>query len=345
MGYGIAAAGGLICVVAITGQHFLAFVAGSALFAVASATNLQARFAASDLARLGRVSTSMSLVVGMSTVGAVLGPQCATLGAEFARRVDIPPWAGAYALGAVSFLTATVIVGWGLRPDPLRFALALARAASQTGGSDEADASRGRPAGLRDGLAAIRASGIATLALVTAGVGHAVMIGLMTWTPLHMADSGQAWIGVVLSGHLLGMYAFAPVLGWLADRVGKLVMVGCGCILMVVSLAVASVTTGQQHEVLLVALGLLGLSWAMLFITGSGLFTEHIAPHRRAAAQGLFDAVVWAAAAAAQAVTGWLMDAVGYGWLCICGIATVAIPTVGVWVRYAASRVSSPRRD
>lgn len=345
LGYLIAAVGGVVCVIAIAQRHFVAFVVGSALFAVASATNLQARFAAVDLARAGRISTNVSLVVWMATVGAVLGPQLATAGGYLARGVDLPPWAGAYALSALAFLVAAVILAVFLRPDPLRLALSLtyAEARRRDPASPRPEGAPTRtPAGLREGIAAIRSSATAMIALGAAAVGQAVMIGLMIWTPLHMADSGQGWIGVVLSGHLLGMYAFAPLLGWLADRVGKLLMVACGCLLMMVSLALAGMATGQQHILLLVALWLLGVAWALLLITGSGLFTEHIAPSHRAAAQGVFDGVVWTATAIANAVTGWLLDVAGYTLLCVGGMVAVALPATVVWLRFFARAHRKP---
>ena len=49
------------------------------------------------------------------------------------------------------------------------------------------------------------------------------MVLIMTMTPLHMVEHGHdlGAVGLVLSAHTLGMFAFSPLSGWLSDRFGR----------------------------------------------------------------------------------------------------------------------------
>ncbi|OSC55491.1 MFS transporter, partial [Streptomyces sp. BF-3] len=81
----------------------------------------------------------------------------------------------------------------------------------------------GPPKGsLRAGIEAVRASPMARLALVTVTVSHTAMVSIMVMTPVDLSrhGAGLQLIGLVISGHIAGMYAFSPVMGWLADRLG-----------------------------------------------------------------------------------------------------------------------------
>lgn len=330
LGYLIAAGGAVICALAIARGSFLIFVIGGALFAVGSATNFQARFAASDLAVAGRSATGISLVVWMSTAGAIIGPNLAALGGHVAAWVQVPAWSAAYGLGGLLFLlAATAVVTW-LRPDPLLLARRLDPDRAQL---------TSRRHGLREGARAIAASGTARFALGAAAASQAAMIAVMTWTPVHMSHAGSDTeaIGLVLSGHLVGMYALSPLLGWLSDRYGTLPMVAVGGIVMITALVLASRAGGMAHVQLGAALWLLGLSWALMFISGSGLFTESVAPAARAAAQGIFDLVVWTSTGVAGLLGGWIVDIRGFAWLSVGAAILIAAPTVAGWLHLITS--------
>ena len=59
------------------------------------------------------------------------------------------------------------------------------------------------------------------LAMVTA---NGVMVAVMTMTPLHLRDHGGSleMVGLVMSVHVAGMFAFAPLVGSMADCRGAL---------------------------------------------------------------------------------------------------------------------------
>ncbi|MGH3424344.1 MAG: MFS transporter, partial [Nocardioidaceae bacterium] len=84
-----------------------------------SATNLQSRYAAADLAGPATVGRSLSIVVWSTTVGAVLGPNLTAPGAAVAGRLGVPPLSGPFVFSAAAWLCGAAIMYVALRPDPL----------------------------------------------------------------------------------------------------------------------------------------------------------------------------------------------------------------------------------
>jgi MFS family permease len=76
-----------------------------------------------------------------------------------------------------------------------------------------------------------RASGVALAVMVTAQV---VMVAVMTVAPLdmHMHGQGLGAVGMTLSAHTLGMFAFSPLTGRLLDSVGARPVMFAGLIVL-----------------------------------------------------------------------------------------------------------------
>ena len=100
---------------------------GSTLFGSGTATNLQARYAATDLAVASTRARALATVVWATTVGVVLGPNLTGPGGDLARTVGLPPLAGPVLFSVAAFAAAGLILMVGLRPDPLLEAQATAR--------------------------------------------------------------------------------------------------------------------------------------------------------------------------------------------------------------------------
>lgn len=97
--YAIGTLGAALVVLAASVKSFPLLMLGMASFGAASSANLQARFAAADLAAPERRARSISVVVWASTIGAVLGPNLsAPASASFMRHLHTPD-GGAVRLG------------------------------------------------------------------------------------------------------------------------------------------------------------------------------------------------------------------------------------------------------
>ncbi|WP_327356924.1 MFS transporter [Streptomyces sp. NBC_01304] len=325
LAYLIGALGAGVVVVAAVLGSFPLLLIGMAGFGAASSANLQARFAAADLAAPERRGRAISTVVWATTIGAVLGPNIAAPAGDSVSGLGIPQAAGPFLWASGVFLVAAVTVAVLLRPDPLLTARALAPADEQS--------AEGRS--LRAGFAAVTASPRARLALTTVAVSHTAMVSIMSMTPVHLGHHGASidLIGLVISGHILGMYAFSPVMGWLSDRLGRLAVIGLSVGLLACAAALAG-TAGPSHAQTAVGLFVLGLGWSAGLVSGSALLTDSVPQQARAAAQGLSDLTMNTAAGIGGAVAGLVVAQASYGWLNLIA-ALLLLPLAGFALRSA----------
>ncbi|MQS10339.1 MFS transporter, partial [Streptomyces alkaliphilus] len=126
-GYLIGAPGGLVVVVSASRGRFLPLLGGMLLFGAGSSANLQARFAAADLAPAARRGRAIATVMLAGPPGAVPGPDPAGPAGRSIGAVDgrIPKTAGPFVWASGIFLLAAVTTHLLLRPDPLLTARAL----------------------------------------------------------------------------------------------------------------------------------------------------------------------------------------------------------------------------
>ncbi|WP_231626614.1 MFS transporter [Streptomyces apocyni] len=307
LAYLIGASGAGLVVVAATIGSFPLLLVGMTAFGASSSANLQARFAAADLAAPQRRARAISNVVWATTIGAVLGPNIAAPAGRSVAGLGIPEAAGPFLWAAGVFVLAAVLVAVLLRPDPLLTARALAPA-------DEQSTKEGRS--LRAGIAAVAASPRARLALTAMAISHTAMVSIMSMTPVDLGHHGASidLIGLVISGHIAGMYAFSPVMGWLSDRLGHLAVIGLAVALLGCAALLAG-TAGPNHAQTAVGLFVLGLGWSAGLVSGSALLTESVPAATRAAAQGLSDLTMNTAAGVGGAAAGLVVAQASYGWL------------------------------
>jgi MFS family permease len=185
----------------------------------------------------------------------------------------------------------------------------------------------------------------ARLGVGAMAVGNVVMIGVMAMTPVHIKGAGHdaahtlGIVGLVLSFHIAGMYAFSPVFGWLTDRFGRRPVIFFGIALL---LAACALSGSAGHETARLAAGLmtLGLGWSATMVAGSTFLSESIPVELRASAQGLSDLVMGLAGASAGAISGVIVAAWGYSTLTLlAGMATAPlIWQASFWTRRSVSR-------
>jgi MFS family permease len=328
-GYGVGAAGALVVVLAtLTGSLTLVLL-GMGLFGVSSATNLQARYAATDLALPDHRSRALATVVWATTVGAVAGPNLMAPAAGLALDVGLPQYAGPFAWSVLAFALAAALLLVALRPDPMR----VAQEQHRSGGIVM------RRASVRESLAAILAAPRAALGLASIAVGHTVMVAVMVMTPVHMHDGGMGaldLIGLVISVHVAGMYALSPLVGWLSDRFGRVPTVASSWAVLLVATALAG-TAGPNSPVQLSAgLFLLGLGWSLGLVSGSTLLSESVPGDVRTGVQGVADLVMGLCGAAGGALAGVVVGVAGFGMLNLLAAGLVVV-VVGAAVGTRAS--------
>lgn len=313
-GYLIGAAGSALAVLAGVVESMPLLILGAVLLGATSSANYAARYAATDLAEEHTRGRALSVVVWATTIGAVLGPNLSGPSGDLAQRFDLPELTGPFALGGLGMVLAAAVIWVRLRPDPLFLARDLAGTEvlpASTGTSVDAT---GSAPPVRDVLRAHPAIAAAILGLAAA---HAVMISVMVMTPLHMehGGSGLEIIGVVISIHVLGMFAFAPLVGWACDRFGRAEVLAVGGVVLLVSLLLCALSPeGTSHEIF-GGLFLLGVGWSLATVAASTIVAEQAPLEARTSVQGTADLVMNLAAAAGSVFSGVIVGEFGFAFL------------------------------
>ncbi len=358
-GLSAALLGSVLMILSVVSGAFILLVVGAAGIGAGTAATLQARFAAVDLAEPEHRGRALSVVVWAVTVGAVAGPNLIHPGTAVGQALGLPAMAGPFVIAAAGLFAALVLLFAGLRPDPLLLARELASAQELASGHEpgppadqasapvraEADqlaapADPGRRSSLRLGLRAIRQSKPALLAVASVIGAHAVMVAVMSMTPLHLQElmagpgasgaghraSGDVLviIGFTISLHIAGMFALSPVMGWLTDKAGRVETIMAGFLTLIAAAAVAGFGHASTGAVA-AGLVLLGLGWSAVSIAGSTLLAESVGRESRVVVQGVSDMLMGAAGAVGGATSGLVLGWAGYPGLNLAGGAVAAV--------------------
>ena len=290
---------------------------GTFLVGAASAAGYQARFAAIDLASNETRAKQLSFVVWGSTIGAVAGPNLMEPAGNLAEFFELPPLVGPYLISATTLALAGVVITIFLRPDPYLLANRDSTTSKHKGSTKKA-------------LAHIRHNPKALFAILSIAIGHVAMVSVMVMTPVHMAhvDVSLKIIGFVISVHVLGMYAFSPLVGLVSDRLGRVRVIQIGLVILLLSTIISGKAKAEDAYTLGVGLFLLGLGWSCTLIAGSAYLSESVETQFRASSQGASDLVMNLSGAGGGAIAGVIIGTLSYGWLCF----AAAIPVLALGV-------------
>ncbi|MFD6564789.1 MFS transporter [Micromonospora profundi] len=348
--YAVGAVGGVLVVLAAATRWVPLLFLGMLLFGGGTAANLQARYTAVDLAEPARRGRQLSVIIWATTIGAVAAPNFAALADRVTTGWGLPPLAGPFAFSAAAFVLAGGVLLVLLRPDPLLTARRIAATDAPTTAVPTTDASTAaatpatapvgarppRGAGMRAAWSVVRVQPAARLGIAAVAVGHLVMVAVMAMTPVRLGESHAdadvlRLVGIVLSLHIAGMYAFSPIVGWLTDRLGRRAVILGGVGLLLAACAVAG-TAGHHTPRLSVGLVLLGLGWSGTMVAGSTLLSESVPAGVRPSVQGLSDLTMGLAGAGAAVAAGFVMQVAGYPVLTLLA-AVATVPLVALALR------------
>ena len=301
----LAILGALLMIVATYFRSFPIEIVGLFLLGAGSAVSLQARFAAADIPTGKPKGKDLSLVVWATTLGAVVGPNLIAPGESLGLAIGMPHLAGPFLFTILAQTLSTSVFWFGLKPDPLIVARDLAGL----------PAKRKNPK-LSAALEVVRSKPIAGFAVVTIALSHMVMVSVMAMTPAHLSSEGHslADVGLTISLHIAGMYAFAPIFGSLSDRLGAKPTIVLGQLIFLVSLAFSGF--GQSNFLSVIfGLFLLGLGWSASTVAASALLSESLDTENRSKVQGFSDSLMSLSGAFGGAVAGTILALYTFGGL------------------------------
>ncbi|HEY9577636.1 MAG TPA: MFS transporter, partial [Pseudobacillus sp.] len=241
-----------VIISAVTNNLILLFVS-LLIYGAGTATNLQARYAGTDLANSTQRATAISIAMVFTTIGAVAGPNLVGVMSQFATSIGIPSLSGPFILAAAAYIIAGLVILIFLRPDPFIVAKAIGERKKTdqenylvTNVEESATDKRGIVVG-------------ATIMILT----QMVMVAIMTMTPVHMGHHGHGLseVGLVISIHVGAMYLPSLVTGILVDKVGRMAVAIAAGVTLLAAGGLAALAPANSMFLLITALALLGLGW------------------------------------------------------------------------------------
>ncbi|MCE8034050.1 MFS transporter [Halomonas sp. MCCC 1A11057] len=280
-------AGGLLSFGAIALGSFWLFCAGNLLLGLYQGFAMYYRFAAADVASPAFRSRAISFVMAGGVAAAFLGPWNASAATGLIAGV---PSGGPYLVIAILALLAIGLLTQ-LRVPP-----------------------SGEP---QPGATSRPMAEIATLpkfrvAVLAGAVGYAIMILVMTATPLAMRAQGfeMSQVAFIMQWHVLGMFAPSFVTGSLIARFGAQRILLSGATLLIGTVLVANLGTSLAH--FWVALVLLGVGWNFLFVGGSAMLSTVHSEAERGKVQGINDLIIFTLVAIGSLMAGQLLHRLGW---------------------------------
>lgn len=324
-GLGLASLGAASIVLSAVVSSFPLLLVAGALMGVGSAANLQARFAATDLSTARTRGRDLALVIWMSTAGAITGPNLIRLGAPISRLTGLPELAAVFLLPVAGMVAAMLVMWFGLRPDPQMMSRSIV--------GDDARGQARKRVPISVAFTTRRRHPAALAALSGILVAHAVMVAVMSMTPVHMAGRGASitLVGLTVSLHIAGMYALSPVMGILADKLGAPAVLVGGLGVVLVSTVLTGVIGGSTM-VVTIGLILLGLGWSASTVAGSSIVAATVTGVERVAVQGLSDSLMSLAGAGGGALAGVALAATGYSGLSMAAGVLAAVGIIAFWL-------------
>lgn len=282
----LGSAAGLLAALAIVLRSFELFVLANMLVGFYQGFAQYYRFAAADVASADFKSRAISWVVAGGVVAALAGPNIARL----TQGLGPAPFAASFfALFGISVVALLIVSR-----------IAIAPSATM------------QPQGPARPLLEVMRQPVFLTAVVGSSVGYAVMVMVMTATPLAMQVCGQS-LGAattVIQWHVLGMFVPSFFTGNLIQRHGVLRIMACGIALLTGHVLIALSGIAFLH--FLSGLVLLGVGWNFLFVGGTTLLTQAYQPSERAKTQAAHDFLMFGAVSLGSLSAGGLLNSGGW---------------------------------
>lgn len=325
-GFLVGGIGAIGVVIAAVMNHIFLLLVSLFIYGAGTATNLQARYAGTDLASSTQRATAVSISMLSTTFGAVAGPNLVEVMGRFATTIGVPSLSGPFILAATAYIVAGMVLLIFLRPDPF----IVAKAIADVKGTDEDHSLEVDNDTLEENKRGIIVG--STVMVLT----QLVMVAIMTMTPIHMGHHGHDLhkIGMVIGIHIAAMYLPSLVTGVLVDKLGRTAMVVASGVTLLASGLLAALAPAESMIALTIALALLGLGWNFGLISGTALIVDATTPATRAKTQGSVDVLIALSGASGGALSGMVVAHSSFAILSLAGgiLSLILIPVV-IWSR------------
>jgi MFS family permease len=329
IGCAVGIVGALIIAGSVIAAWVPVYMIGLLIMGAGRGTLDQGRYAAADINPPEHRARALSIVIFGGTVGAVVGPALVAPSSQVMASLGLAQLSGPFIATGLILAIAGIVVAVMLRMD--------LKGIAQRTATRAADAHALANVGIaHDAIQPRTAQSVLDLlrfpeprlAVITLTCAQAAMVMMMAIISLHMThhDHGLGDVSLVTSAHVLGMFVFSPIMGQLADRIGRhrmvvvsAIVLGAGCVLAPLSLMTPWIA---------LALFLVGLGWSGAYVTGSTLLTDALAVNNRTRMQGGNDMLVNIASATGSLSSGVLLQLFGFNILSIIGMGVSLLPVL-----------------
>ena len=273
----------IICSIAIYLENFFIFALGNFLIGSSQAFIHQYRFAASESVAKEFIPRSISIILLLGIVSALLSSNFAEYFKDF-----FPSY---LFLGSYIFLSFTAIIPF--------FVLLF---------YEETKTSNNQSKFEIETIFKLLKNIKIIQSIVSAGLGYFTMAIIMTATPLHMHLVNKFTLfetSIVIQLHVIGMFLPSLFSGDLIKRFGNTNIIYAGVVILFLS--ILTNTFFDFYYSYMLGLILLGIGWNFLFVSGSSLLVVSYEEKDKFTAQGLNDFIVFSTQGIGSLSAGFLL--------------------------------------
>ncbi len=272
-----------LCSIAIFFENFYVFALGNFLIGSSQAFIHQYRFAASESVTKEFIPRSISIILLLGIVSALLSSNFAEYFKDF--------FPNNLFLGSYIFLSFTAIIPF--------FVLLF---------YEETKTSNHQSKFKIETIFKLLKNIKIIQSIVSAGLGYFTMAIIMTATPLHMHLVNKFTLfetSIVIQLHVIGMFLPSLFSGDLIKRFGNTNIIYAGVVILFLS--ILTNTFFEFYYSYMVGLILLGIGWNFLFVSGSSLLVVSYKEKDKFTAQGLNDFIVFSTQGIGSLSAGFLL--------------------------------------
>ena len=272
-----------LCSIAIFLENFYVFALGNFLIGSSQAFIHQYRFAASESVTKEFIPRSISIILLLGIVSALLSSNFAEYFKDF--------FPNNLFLGSYIFLSFTAIIPF--------FVLLF---------YEETKTSNNQSKFQIETIFKLLKNIKIIQSIVSAGLGYFTMAIIMTATPLHMHLVNKFTLfetSIVIQLHVIGMFLPSLFSGDLIKRFGNTNIIYAGVIILFLS--ILTNTFFDFYYSYMLGLILLGIGWNFLFVSGSSLLVVSYKEKDKFTAQGLNDFIVFSTQGIGSLSAGFLL--------------------------------------
>ena len=273
----------ILCSFAIYLENFFIFALGNFLIGSSQAFIHQYRFAASESVTKEFIPRSISVILLLGIVSALLSSNFAEYFKDF--------FPNNLFLGSYIFLSFTAIIPF--------FVLLF---------YEETKTSNNQSKFQIETIFKLLKNIKIIQSIVSAGLGYFTMAIIMTATPLHMHLVNKFTLfetSIVIQLHVIGMFLPSLFSGDLIKRFGNTNIIYAGVVILFLS--ILTNTFFEFYYSYMLGLILLGIGWNFLFVSGSSLLVVSYKEKDKFTAQGLNDFIVFSTQGIGSLSAGFLL--------------------------------------